>query len=87
VVKHPYEAGLVHQWFTGVDPAVRGRGKWLKAAMLLHLRVVHPDTVAIETGNAGSNAPMLSINHQLGFRLRRTETLYQVDRETLASRV
>ena len=89
VVKHPYEHGLVHQWFTGVDPSVRGRGrgKWLKATMLLHLRSVHPDTVTIQTGNAGSNAPMLTINHQLGFRLRRIETLYQVDRETLARRL
>lgn len=85
VLKHPYEPGLVHQMFTGVDPAARGRGlgKWLKAAMLEHIRRTHPETVAISTENAGSNAPMLAINNALGFRVRRMVTHYQVDRETL----
>lgn len=86
VLKHPFEPGLVRQMFTGVDRSARGRGlgKWLKAAMLEHIRRLHPDTEAIVTENAGSNAPMLAINHRLGFRLRRTVTVYQIDRQTLA---
>ena len=86
VLKHPYEPGLVHQMFTGVDHGARGRGlgKWLKAGMLEHIRRLHPDTEAIVTENAASNAPMLAINQRLGFRLRRTVTHYQIDRETLA---
>jgi mycothiol synthase len=84
-MKHEYEPGLVRQNFTGVHPRARGRGlgKWLKAAMLEHVRQEYPDTIWISTENAGSNAPMLSINHALGFRLHRTFTFYQIDRETL----
>jgi GNAT superfamily N-acetyltransferase len=85
VLKHPYEPGIVRQNFTGVHPRARGRGlgKWLKAAMLEHVRRAYPDTISVTTENAGSNAPMLAINHALGFRLHRTQTFYQVERETL----
>ncbi len=85
VLKHPYEPGIVRQNFTGVHPRARGRGlgKWLKAAMLEHVRRAYPDTIWVTTENAGSNAPMLAINHALGFRLHRTMTFYQVGRETL----
>lgn len=85
VIVHPYEPGIVRQNFTGVHPRARGRGlgKWLKAAMLLHVRATHPDTRWISTENAGSNDAMLAINHALGFRLHRTSTYYQLDREAL----
>jgi len=55
---------------TGVDPAHRDRGlgRWLKGAMLVRLLDEKPEVERIDTGNAGSNAPMLSINHALGFR-------------------
>jgi len=84
-IQHAYEPGIVRQNFTGVHPRARGRGlgKWLKAAMLEHIRRTFPEVVWMSTENAGSNAPMLSINHALGFRLHRTVTFYQVDRETL----
>jgi len=84
-MKNGYEPGIVRQIFTGVHPRARGRGlgRWLKAAMLEHVRRAYPDTVWISTENAGSNAPMLSINHALGYRLHRTFTFYQVDREKL----
>lgn len=87
--QNPYEPGLVRQGFTGVHPRARGRGlgKWLKAAMLQHVRHAHPDAVAITTDNAGSNAPMLAINTALGFRLQRVQTFYQVSRETLGRAV
>lgn len=85
VVRHPHEPGMVRQNFTGVHPRARGRGlgKWLKAAMLLHVREAYPDTRWVTTENAGSNAAMLAINHALGFRLHRTFTFYQLDLETL----
>jgi mycothiol synthase len=86
MVKHAFEPGLVRQHFTGVHPRARGRGlgKWLKAAMLEHVRRTYPDTIWVTTENAASNGPMLGINHTLGFRLHRTVTFYQVDRETFS---
>src|SRR5215831_1347149 len=88
-IKHDYEPGIVRQNFTGVHPRARGRGlgKWLKAAMLEHLRQAHPDTIWVSTENAGSNSPMLSINHALGYRLHRTFTFYQVPLATLRAKV
>jgi GNAT superfamily N-acetyltransferase len=89
MIKNEYEPGIVRQNFTGVHPRARGRGlgKWLKAAMLEHVRQAHPDTIWISTENAGSNAPMLSINHALGYRLHRTVTFYQVPLATLRQKV
>jgi mycothiol synthase len=85
VLKHPFEPRFVRQLFTGVHPRARGRGlgKWLKAAMLQHVRAVHPDTIYVTTENAGSNASMLGINRALGFRPFRDITTYQVEREEL----
>src|SRR5437868_7956740 len=42
---YPYKRTLLGQQFTGVRPDARGRGlgKWIKAAMLLHLRDQYPD--------------------------------------------
>jgi mycothiol synthase len=89
VLKYDYEPGFVRQQFTGVHPSARGRGlgKWLKAAMLEHVRAVHPDTVYMTTENAGSNASMLAINRALGFQLYRSATTYQVQREALTRRL
>jgi len=88
-IKHDYEPGIMRQFFTGVHPRARGRGlgKWLKAAMLEHMRRAHPDTIWISTENAGSNAAMLSINEALGYRLHKTFTYYQVPVSTLRARV
>jgi mycothiol synthase len=85
----PYRPTIAHQQFTGVLPAARGRGlgKWIKAAMLLHLRGLYPDMQWISTDNAGSNAPMLAINKKLGFKQYRSATEYQITREQLAARL
>jgi GNAT superfamily N-acetyltransferase len=85
VLKHPHEPGVARQMFTGVSRLARGRGvgKWLKAAMAQHIRAAYPDTDWITTENAGSNEAMLAINIAMGFRLYRTVTVYQVDREAL----
>lgn len=61
---------ILSQGLTGVRASQRGRklGKWLKAAMLEEMRKKYPQVKVITTGNADSNAPMLSINHRLGFK-------------------
>ena len=46
----------------------------------------HPETRYVSTHNARSNAPMLAINHRLGFRLHRSSTDYQIPRDALAER-
>jgi mycothiol synthase len=85
----PHRKTIVYQRFTGVLPSARGRGlgKWVKAAMLLHLRELYPDFQWVSTDNAGSNAPMLAINKKLGFRQYRAGTEYQMTRDQLAVRV
>ncbi|HKW71015.1 MAG TPA: hypothetical protein VJP81_10570 [Candidatus Dormibacteraeota bacterium] len=85
----PYRRPLIYQRFTGVRPDSRGRGlgKWLKAAMLLHLRELYPDARWIATGNARSNAPMLKINRTLGFDAYKTGVEYQLSRGELESRI
>ena len=66
---------------TGVDPAHRDRGlgRWLKASMLLRLLEEKPRVERIDTWNAGSNEPMLGINHALGFRRVRVSGNWQGD--------
>jgi GNAT superfamily N-acetyltransferase len=85
----PHRPTIVEQRFTGVRPEARGRGlgKWIKAAMLKHLRDLYPEAEWISTANAGSNAPMLAINKKLGFKQYRAGTEYQISRDSLAARV
>lgn len=85
----PHRRQLIWQQFTGVLPDARGRGigKWIKAAMLLHLRELYPDAERIVTGNAQSNDPMLAINRTLGFKPYRTSTEYQMSLEKLESKI
>ncbi|MDF1539544.1 MAG: hypothetical protein P1Q69_11650, partial [Candidatus Thorarchaeota archaeon] len=56
------------------------KGKWLKAAMLLKIKQDYPDVQTISTVTATSNAPMLSINERLGFKVHRE--IYTVQFET-----
>ena len=78
-----------HQQGTAVDPAHRGNGlgRWLKAAMILRLMDEHPAVERVGTENAGSNAPMLNINHAMGFRCIEEKPVYQVPLDTLAERI
>lgn len=66
----PFRPWLASQWDTGVDPRHRnlGLGRWMKAANALRLIEEQPRVEQIETWNAGSNSPMLSINRAMGFR-------------------
>jgi GNAT superfamily N-acetyltransferase len=81
----PYQPQFIEQGFTGVRPDARGRGlgKWLKAAMLLHVREIYPDLKTVVTGNASSNGPMLAINTQMGFKEHRPGNEYQITLEKL----
>lgn len=85
----PYRRTLLFQRFTGVRPDARGRGlgKWIKAAMLLHMRKLYSDLEWVATDNAHSNGPMLKINRTLGFKPHRTEVTYQMTRDQLESRI
>jgi GNAT superfamily N-acetyltransferase len=79
----------VYQGDTGVDPAHRdkGLGRWLKAAMLRRLVVERPQVRRVVTFNAGSNEPMLNINHELGFRCIESRSVYQFDLKVIRDRL
>jgi GNAT superfamily N-acetyltransferase len=81
----PYRAQFIEQGFTGVRSDARGRGlgKWLKAAMLLHVREIYPELQTVITGNASSNEPMLAINTKMGFKQHRPGNEYQINVEKL----
>jgi GNAT superfamily N-acetyltransferase len=85
----PYRSTIIYQEFTGVLPSERGRGlgKWVKAAMLLHLRDLYPEMEWVATGNASSNAPMLAINKRMGFKQYRAGKEYQMTRDQVAARI
>lgn len=72
---------------TGVLPKYRGRGlgKWLKAAMIQKVVAERPVVKRIRTRNANSNAPMLAINHALGFKPYIAETVWQIEIEKIKS--
>ncbi|MDQ1396172.1 MAG: hypothetical protein QOG64_1431, partial [Acidimicrobiaceae bacterium] len=74
---------------TAVDPAHRNRGigRWLKAAMLLHVMDERPELRRIETENAGSNDAMLGINVALGFEVLQWQAEWQVNLPVLAAAV
>ncbi len=70
IVYDPVKSYLAYQMLTGVSPEYRqrGLGKWLKAEMLFKMKEKLPKVIAIHTGNAKINAPMMSINKRMGFR-------------------
>jgi GNAT superfamily N-acetyltransferase len=64
----PRQPDVLHQAFTGIDPAYRGRG----VAQALKLRTIAYARAhgarEIRTVNDSSNAPMIHINDAIGFR-------------------
>ena len=81
----PDRESMVDQLLTGVQEQYRGRGlgKWLKAEMLLTVKEEFPKAKIITTGNATTNAPMLSINDRLGFKPHKESITAQLTLDTL----
>jgi GNAT superfamily N-acetyltransferase len=79
---NPADPEQIEQGVTGVLPAYRKRdfGHWLKAAMLHKLVDEQPRLGArvVRTGNATSNAAMLNLNYDLGFKTISADTWWQM---------
>jgi mycothiol synthase len=77
---HPDRPKILNQGNTGVLPAYRGHGlgRLLKATMLDRVLRERPMVRTVETGNADSNAPMLKINDELGFRVHAMNRVWQL---------
>ena len=69
IIVQKHQPDLAWQGDTGVHPDHRnmGLGRWLKAAAIKKVMADHPDIERIDTGNAGSNEPMLNINVAMGY--------------------
>jgi mycothiol synthase len=82
---NPDRPALLWQGFTAVLPEYRrrGLGRWLKAEMLNRVLRDRLQVEVIRTGNANSNAPMLKINVDLGFKPFDSWTVWQVATEAV----
>jgi GNAT superfamily N-acetyltransferase len=79
----PNRAMILYQGFTGVYPEYRskGLGRWLKAEMMQKILSERPEVEFIRTTNSNSNAPMLKINVEMGFKPYLANTIWQVETE------
>jgi len=81
----PNRPTILNQGFTGVYPDYRskGLGRWLKAEMMQKILNERPEVEFIRTRNANSNAPMLKINVEMGFKPYIANTVWQVETEKI----
>lgn len=84
---HANRPHILYQGDTGVFPDYRNRGlgRWLKAAMLETVLQERPQVQVVRTGNADSNAPMLKINRELGFKPYLAHCIWQVETQQAAA--
>ena len=78
---NPNRPMILNQGFTGIYPSYRnkGLGRWLKAGMMEKLLNGRPEVEFVRTGNANSNAAMLKINVEMGFKPYISNVVWQVD--------
>ncbi|GAC1455733.1 MAG: GNAT family N-acetyltransferase [Candidatus Limnocylindrales bacterium] len=78
---------VIQQGGTAVINGHRGHGigLWMKAAMLEHVLAEWPAARYVRTGNAHTNANMLGINTQLGFRHTWSTIMWQLPLATARS--
>jgi mycothiol synthase len=86
---HPTRASIISQEATGVNPEHRnlGLGKWLKAANLREMLRLNPEAKFVRTGNANTNAAMLKINVELGFKPYFTSIVWQGNTDTVLEKL
>jgi mycothiol synthase len=84
---NPNRPEILTQDMTGVFPEYRnqGLGRWMKAAMLDKVLKERKQVKYVRTGNADSNAAMLKINSELGFKPYMANTLWQVEIDRVVS--
>jgi GNAT superfamily N-acetyltransferase len=84
---NPSRPELLRQGDTGVFPQFRrrGLGRWLKAAMLEKVLREQPQVRYVRTANADSNASMLKINNELGFKPYTSQCIWQVETSAVLS--
>lgn len=80
---NPNRPEVLSQDMTGVFPEYRNRGlgRWLKAAMLDKVLKERPEVKFVRTGNADTNAAMLKINNELGFKPYIASAFWQIEIE------
>lgn len=80
VTYDPKISHVIWQQGTAVIDAHRGHklGMWMKAVMLKRILAERPKALFIRTGNANTNAQMLAINTQLGFKQAWSSALWQL---------
>jgi mycothiol synthase len=83
VMWSPSAPDALEQSNTGVFPEFRDRGlgRWLKAALLERVLSDMPHVKFVRTSNVDTNAAMLNINRELGFKPYTSRVLWQIEIE------